>query len=148
MRLSLQVAPINKDVLNNWIRFIKYYFFVRHVLIYFQSWIQILHFIRGRQSHGDTTTYFLLGALLHKIIVHTNIQESVCSALNTQALKPNTKELSALQKQLAHKRFHGGTGGNMMGSKLLHQCDTSCMWKQRIENQQSWNHETINILTD
>jgi len=49
------------------------------------------------------------------MFIHTNIKQAVCIALNTQALKPNTKQLSAVQKQLAHKGFHGGTGGNMMG---------------------------------
>jgi hypothetical protein len=43
------------------------------------------------------------------------MKESVCSALNAQALKPNTKELSDVQKQLTHECFHGDNGGNMMG---------------------------------
>jgi len=49
------------------------------------------------------------------MFIHTNIKQTGFTALNTQALKSNTKLLSAVQKQLAHKRFHGGTGGNMMG---------------------------------
>jgi hypothetical protein len=60
-----------------------------------------------------------LDALLRKIFFHTNIKQSVCSALNTEAFKPNTKEFSAVQKQLAHKRFHGDTGGNMMGGTIF-----------------------------
>jgi len=56
-----------------------------------------------------------LDALLRKIFFRTYIKQSVCSALNTQAFKTNTKEFSAVQKQLAHKRFHGDTGENKMG---------------------------------
>jgi hypothetical protein len=63
----------------------------------------------------ETKLHIFLDVLLHKMFVHTNIKQSVCSVLNTQALKPSTKDFSAVQKQLADKRFHGGTGGNMMG---------------------------------